>query len=327
MDKSSSITVTERSDRSLYMSAIQHILYPFNTAIIKPRKVFPAGSNQLTPRKATRKQCDVQERKVEDVYIYDITRKRDKVPATNGESKGRRRRIYFFNGGAWQMIPSSQHWGISTELASKLPNTTISLVSYPLAPQSPAPVAFPQLLRMYEQILREADEAGEQVIFAGDSSGGNIVLCLVLAALQDDPEHARCPSAIMAISPSCDLREFDKSRRELEKHDPILRIRFCEDNANKWRGDWNPEEPRVTPILGDVSVLARRGVKVHGVVAGYDILSPDARLFRDKCKEAGVAGEWLDWDKQMHVFPLAFSYRLRESREAVDWMLDVLKRS
>lgn len=327
METTPSIKVTKRTERSAFMFILQHLIKPLNTAIIKPRKVSPAGSQRLSPRKTTRRRCAVQERKIGDIYIYDLSREPSKLPRTSGESKTKKRRIYYFNGGAWQMPPSSQHWDITTEIARELPDTTVSVVSYPLAPNSPAPVTFPQLMRMYKEILREADEAEEQVVFAGDSSGGNIVLCLVLAALREDPEHARCPSAIMAVSPSCDLRQFDQSRKEVEAHDPILRIPFCEANATKWRGGWSAEDPRITPLLADVSILAKRGVKVHGVVAGYDILGPDARLFRDRCAEAGVVGEWLDWEKQMHVFPLAFNYKLPESREAKDWMLDVLRRS
>ena len=62
------------------------------------------------------------------------------------------------------------------------------------------------------------------------------------------------------------------------------------------------------------------------MTGGYDILTPDGLLFRDRLVEAGVGGSWLHWEKQMHVFPLAWRYGLRESREAKDWCVDVLRK-
>jgi acetyl esterase/lipase len=48
---------------------------------------------------------------------------------------------------------------------------------------------------------------------------------------------------------------------------------------------------------------------------------------REKCNQAGVRGEWLDWEKQMHCFPLTFGYRLPEGVWAMEWILGVLERS
>lgn len=322
----SKIKVTKRTDRSAYMFALEHLIKPFNTSIIKPKKAFPPGSNQLIPYKNATKRCEVSERKVEDIYIYDMSPKA-KSAATNGSGDIKsKKRIYYFCGGAWQMPPSSQHWGMCAEMAHQLRDSQVSVVSYPLAPNSPAPVAFPSLMRMYKRLLEDAEKVGERVVFVGDSSGGNIVLCLVLAALAEDA-NAKCPVAVMVISPSSDLRETNPDIKKVEQHDPILRLPFTLENANKWRGEWAADDPHVTPLLADVELFAKRNVQVHGVVAGYDLLSPDAILFRDKCARAGVQGEWLEWDKQMHVFPLAWSYGLPESVEAKDWILDVLRRS
>ena len=318
--------VTHRTNRSIPMFLLQHLIKPFNTAIIKPGKPLPAGSPRLTPHSSAKKHCEVKETQVEGIYIYELVAKCSTGNESNGDNgKRQKRRLYYFAGGGWQMPPSSQHWTLCAELCRQLPNTTVSLVSYPLAPNSPAPVAFPQLMKMYKRLLQDAEEAGEKVILAGDSAGGNVILCLALVGFAED-ENAPCPTDLLAISPSTDLRRNNPEIKVVEKHDPILRISFIGDSAKKWRAGWEASDPRVTPILGDVSALARRGVRVHGVFGRYDILSPDAALFRVKCEETGVRGEWLEWEKQMHCFPLAWAYRLPESVEAKDWILDVLRR-
>ncbi|KAF2768763.1 alpha/beta-hydrolase [Teratosphaeria nubilosa] len=320
------ITVTKRTNRSIRMFLLQHLLKPFHAQLTKPRKEYPAGSPKLEPHKKAYKQCDVTERQVEGIYIYDITARIPKSQAITAE-KARRKRIYYFNGGGWQMPASSEHWALCHEFAIKIPNSTVSIVSYPLAPHSPAPVAIPQLLKMYHTLLREAETADEDVILAGDSAGGNIVLCLTIGALMEDPTNAPVPKALMCISPSTDLRRHNPDIKVIEKHDPLLRTPFINMTAKKWRGEWDPHDPRISPLYADVTALAKRGVKVHGVVGRYDILGPDAVLMREKCNQLGVRGEWLDWEKQMHCFPLTWSFYLPEGVQAKDWMVDVLRRT
>ena len=68
-------------------------------------------------------------------------------------------------------------------------------------------------------------------------------------------------------------------------------------------------------------------MKVHSVTGGHDILTSDTILFREKCKTAGIDGEWLEWNKQIHCFPIAFTYRLPKSVRGKDWVIDVLKKT
>lgn len=319
------ITVTRRTDRSLYMFMIQHLMKPFKGHIIKPRKQHPPGSQKLEPCKKAREWCDIQEREVDGFYIYDLMPKQASQHRGRKEQQRRFKRIYYFAGGGWQMPPSSEHWVLCAELAKQLPDTTISMISYPLAPNTPAPVSFPGILKLYHTLLQRASDDNEKVILAGDSAGGNIVLCLTLTALLEDPD-CRVPSALFVISPSTDLRRQNPDIQVVAKKDPILTIPFINATAQKWRADWDPCDPRISPLYADVSPLAKRGVDVHGVFGRYDILSPDALLFREKCNQAFVKGEWLDWEKQMHCFPLMWSFGLSEGKAAVRWMVDVLKR-
>jgi acetyl esterase/lipase len=189
---------------------------------------------------------------------------------------------------------------------------------------------------MYRALLLGAEEEGHRVIMAGDSSGANIVLSVVLEALREDEEvqdlsieeekHISHPTAVMVISPSTDLTRSNPEIENLQHLDPMLTPKFVRDTAKAWLGEWEATDRRVSPINADISLLATAGVKVHGVTGGYDILAPDAVMFRNKCEEAEVEGEWLEWEKQMHCFVLTWPYGLREGRESVGWMLEVLKK-
>ncbi|KAF2096063.1 alpha/beta-hydrolase [Rhizodiscina lignyota] len=323
MEKSPSMRTTNRSDRSLYMRILQRVIRPFKEVpgLIKPNKTYPAGSPRLKPPGYARK-CNIQERQVEGVYVYDIT-SASRIHDTKPSADSKAHRIYYFAGGGFQKPPSSQHWRFLTAIAMQLPNAAVSVISPPLAPNCPAPKTFPQLVRVYEILLREAKEQKQRVTFAGDSSGANLALSLTLAALADGAEYS--PDAILVISPSVDSAKVNTEMVKIEPHDPILSVAFTRSVAEKWGAEWVDSDPRVSPIHRDLSLFKDRGVKVFAVTGGNDILAPDALLFRDKCIGAGVEGEWLHWEGQMHCFPLAFMYGLRESREAYESIVDRLR--
>jgi acetyl esterase/lipase len=326
---SSSIIVTRRTDRSFITHVFHKLIRPFGPSLIKPKKRTPAGSPKLDIPPNIQKTCDVSERQIESIYLYDIIAKRacDRMSF----DKKCRYRVYYFAGGGWQSPPSSHHWKCFAEIATRLPHTTLTVVSYPLAPNSPAPIAFPQLFNLYHAILQESNEAQEIVTFAGDSAGGNVVLALTIEALRQDPEDLK-PFSVFAICPSVDLVRHNPKIVEIEKHDPLLRIPFIEGTAKAWYGSgredaWDCSDPRISPIEADLSVLRNSGVIIDGVSGGYDILGPDAVAFREKLQRAGVKGEWLEWDKMMHCWPLAAVYGLfPESTEAFDWIIEVLKK-
>ncbi|KAJ4339313.1 hypothetical protein N0V95_007806 [Ascochyta clinopodiicola] len=206
------------------------------------------------------------------------------------------------------------------------------MVSVPLAPNNTASSSFPWCMKLYRELMRTADHAGERVTFMGDSSGANIALCLVMEALRqeaEDPKMPRTPTphSVMVISPSTDMTRSNPDIEKLRPFDPLLSPEIIRATAKAWTADdVDPADRTVSPINADFSLLARSGIKVHGVTAGYDVLSPDGVRFRDRCAEFGIRGEWLHWEKQMHCFVLTAPYRLSEGRRGLEWVIDVLRR-
>ncbi|PVH99847.1 alpha/beta-hydrolase [Periconia macrospinosa] len=332
----SSIKLTTRHERSLYTYLIHTITRLFRNHLGRPKMYHPEGSIELKPNRNSRRNCTVKHRTICDINVYDILSK-------TSHTQSHKRRIYYFCGGGWQSPPSSQHWHLCVRMARDIPGTSVSLVSYPLAPNNSAASAFPWLLRFYRTIMQQADEVGEEVILAGDSSGGNVVLCLTLEALREDaeatlatedkqpksPSEHRKPShpvALLTTCPSTDLTRSNPSINALAPLDPILTPEFVNQTARAWIGDWDASDPRVSPLNADLSLLAKSGIALHGVTAGHDILSPDGVLLRDRAAEAGVNGEWLHWEKQMHCFVLTAGYGVPEAKQAVDWTMRVLRK-
>jgi len=335
---SNTMEIDHRTDRSLLMAITHAVLRPFGPMITKMTNEEPAGSPKLDVPKHATTRAHVSHRTVNAVHIYDMT---PKLPhkgflKSSSEKGARKKRIYYFAGGGWRMPASADHWALTSKLAASCPDTIVSLVSYPLAPKSPAPHSIPILLELLPILLNACAAANETAILAGDSAGGNLALALPLemlraAADEHDPNTPPppMPAHILVISPSTDLRRCNPQIPILERKDPLLRHEFVKATSDVWRGEWPAEDTRLSPLLLPLRVLTalgERGVQVHGVTGGYDILTPDALLFRDKLVEAGVGGSWLHWEKQMHVYPVAWRYGLRESRKAKDWMVGVINK-
>lgn len=320
-----SIKVTERDDRTVLMSVLMRVVRLFRKQLNAGSSKHEDGSIQLKSPKARVRPCKTSHRTVCDIHIYDIV-----PPAVPKEKPSKR--IYYMAGGSWQQGPSGQHWWVCAQLALKLPDTIISLVSPPLAPNNPASSSFPSCLRLYRELMQQASCAGERVTWMGDSSGANIVLCLVMESLALDAAHPESPStphpvSVMTISPSTDLTRSNPDIDKLRDVDPLLSPAIIRATARAWVAhDTDPAHRTVSPINGDFALLAKSGIRVHGVTAGYDVLSPDGVVFRNKLSEYGVKGEWLHWAKQMHCFVLTAPYRLREGKEGFYWMVDVIKR-
>lgn len=332
------------------MSLLHILIKPIGQKLITPKKVFPAGSPKVTPHSYATKRCHITERQVNGIWIYDMTAKdpaselpaplsedlRTRLGVEGVERRRGRRRVYYFAGGAWQMPPSSEHWKLCTEICERIPSCTVSMVSYPLAPNSPAPAAFPQLVGLYETLMARASEktpGGDEeiVTFAGDSAGGNIVLGLILHVLSSIQTKAvRSPDSLLVISPTTDCTPQEPSKdavlMEAQKHDPILSAEFSNAGTAKWAGEWDAADPRLTPLNANVGVLREHDVKLFGITGSWDVLTPPTIKFKEMCEKEDVQGEWLDWDKQMHCFPLAWIYGLSESKMGKDWIIDVLCR-
>ncbi|KAG9230351.1 alpha/beta hydrolase fold-domain-containing protein [Amylocarpus encephaloides] len=322
----SSINVDHRESRSVTSAALQMLVDKISPLLFKYGDPQLAGSPQLKPHKRAEERTPVRESKLEDIFIYTFTNDSagvDKPILTH--------KLYYFAGGGFQGPPTKEHWLLCSELAVKLPAYQVNLVSYPLAPNSPAVHALPALYRLCDALSQQARAEQKWITLMGDSAGANVALTMGLHAAANalrGGSEGKCQLRnIMAISPPTDFRNQNPDIDAISSHDPVLSRTIIDDAANAWRGDWPPEEPQVSPIFADLSLFQRVGIKVDGVIAGHDVLSPDAIVFRQRLGELGVYGDWLQWDKQMHCFPIMFPYHIHEGVAGKDWILDILRRN
>lgn len=308
------------------MTILQFVVKPFGALISKPGKPLPGGSPRLKVHPSALKSCNVTERRVDDIWIYDVTSRFSPAGDIGRHEEASRRKVVYIAGGSFCMPPSSDHWKFCAELARSIPNVIISVISPPLAPNSPASATIPQLKQLFRSLLTQAEESHETVTFAGDSSGANLVLTIILDTVHQFPEVG-APDSILLISPVVDLSFTNPEITEVQKRDPVLRLDIERATAKSWAGSLDLKDPGMSPLYADLSVLKRRNVKLHGILGGSDLLTPDAAKFQQLCDRANIEGEWLLWEKQMHCFPLAFHYHLPESVHGKDWVVKILSRA
>lgn len=201
--------VTKKTSRSYRASILQTFLKSFASTLVKPGKPTDKGSPELFPDEEAFKRCNIRQRVVEGVRLYDLNARaistaENFIPAlisslkvenepvkvsekselevinqmktheeqnitshdfaaAKGSPRGKRRKqIYYFCGGGWRNKPSGDHWKLCAHLAYRLTArgfpTTVTIVSYPLAPNNPFSTSFPMLENLYNEILPPFEE-------------------------------------------------------------------------------------------------------------------------------------------------------------------------
>ncbi|KAK6218841.1 hypothetical protein QIS74_06050 [Colletotrichum tabaci] len=294
-----SLTIQEKDGRSIRMRLLQIAIKPFRPMLVSPRKPPPKADRLTVPKKIER-HYRVTERKVDGIWVYDMTQN-SQHPTRDPSPEHCHRRILYFAGGSWQMPPSKAHWAFCAELVRRMEGTKVTVISCPLAPEHPVSIAFPHIERVYKQLMTESTKAGENVVVAGDSSGGNLALSLVAWTLKTQGnENYNAPVAVLAICPTTDLRHDHPEIQQVEKLDPLHTLESVRSTAKAWcpglrnlssdeKGatDWTFNDPRVSPIQADLGLFGQYNVSVHGVIGSRDILAPEAVTFRDKCEKHG----------------------------------------
>jgi acetyl esterase/lipase len=179
-------------------------------------------------------------------------------------------------------------------------------VDYRLAPENPFPAALDDCLAAYRWLLKQ-NVAPQDIVIAGDSAGGNLVLT-TLMSLRDagDP----LPAAAVCISPITDLKGTGESF--WTKKDPMVTAKSFVRAYRHYAGNQDVCSPLLSPLYGNLHKLP--ALLIH--VGGDEILLSDATRLADKAHAAGVDVNLVIWPKMWHVWHL-FAPHLPEAQQAI----------
>jgi acetyl esterase/lipase len=203
--------------------------------------------------------------------------------------------LLYFHGGAFVAYTPDVYTAMVTSWCQPL-NIRALLVDYRLAPEHPYPTALEDCLAAYHWLLEQGIDA-HNIVIAGDSAGGN----LVLAALQHlKAGNQPLPSCAVLLSPFLDFTLSGASALDNARHDPIFTLAF----AVGIRGFYAPAamhaHPAVSPLFGEFAGLPPLLMQVGST----EMLLDDATRAAVKADAAGVPVCLEVWQRLPHVFQM-----------------------
>lgn len=194
---------------------------------------------------------------------------------------------------------------LAVELGSKL-----AAIEYRLAPEHPWPAALDDALAAYEQMISDGIPA-DGIVIVGESAGGGLALATVLAAKD---KGLKLPSAVIALSPWCDLTMSNITLRANRDRDIMLTNELLKLASELYAGDNDRTNPYISPIFGDYTGFPPLLIQVAAeeLLLG-EIIDTAGRAAEQSENEVQLEiyeGVWHVWQTMDEIVP--------EARQAVE---------
>ena len=241
------------------------------------------------------------------------TSRRARSPAFRSTRCGRsriesRQRLLYLHGGAFVFQITSYHWKLIAELAERV-GAAVTVPIYPIAPEH----GFHEMFGMVDGSLPRAccaRRAAADIVFVGDSAGGNMAVVLTMMAAQSGLPS---PGRHVLISPGLDMSLSNPEVFEAAKLDPWLAIPGGLEAIRLYAAGFDRSDWRISPLYGDLSVLP----KTLLLTGTRDILHPDSLVFAERARAAGVDVELVVEPGMIHVWPLIAIPEARPARDRI----------
>jgi len=217
--------------------------------------------------------------------------------------------LLYMHGGAFLSGSSKTHRPFVSKIAY-LSRTCALSINYRLAPENPFPAGLDDCITAYRWLL-QSGFLPEKIIVAGDSSGGNLALAMLIA-LRDG--GFPLPAAAIGISPNTDLTLSGASYSTRASVDLFFgrAATKIQTVIRNYVGDFDPKHPLISPLYAELNGLPP--LLLH--VGDHEILLDDAVQFADRAKKAGVNVSFTVWPEMIHDFQLSETF-IPEAHDAI----------
>ncbi len=228
------------------------------------------------------------------------------VPCLDIQPKGTPKgTVLYCFGGGYISGSAQEDLIVSAELCAGTGARVVS-VDYRLAPEHPWPAANEDAAVVYDALC--ASDTG--FALAGESAGGNLALTLMQRAAN---EGLAAPSAVLLLSPWCDLGHGGDSLHNNDGRDPTLRLDYVRAASALYSGAEDPNRPEISPINGAFSA---DGPPVMITTGTRDLLLSQCVELARRMRGAGQPVDLEVFDGLWHVFE--FYDELPEARASLD---------
>ncbi|UYM05849.1 alpha/beta hydrolase [Solicola gregarius] len=216
--------------------------------------------------------------------------------------------ILYFHGGGYAFGSAALSAGLASELARRAGARAVS-VDYALAPERPYPAAVQDAVAAYKALLDDG-VAADDIVFAGESSGGGLALAAILEILSTGLPR---PAAAYVASPWVDLTTTGESMTTKADDDPSLTAHGLRRRARDYGTDHDLVDGRISPVFADLVDFPALLIQV----GGNEILLDDATRLATRAASAGVPVTLEVTPDVPHVF-VGFAGMLDEADEALN---------
>jgi monoterpene epsilon-lactone hydrolase len=223
--------------------------------------------------------------------------------------------VLHFHGGVFVAGSVRTHRALGGEIAARS-GATVFMLEYRLAPEHPYPAAFDDCLAAYLALLAKG-YMPEQIVLAGDSAGGALVLALLVALRE---QNIPLPAATVMISPFVDMTLCANSFEKNKWRDPMLTKEILQRGADAYRGNIQSADARISPILADLNGLPPMLIQV----GSEEVLLDDAQQLAKHAERSGVQVDCHVYAGMWHNFQM-FNALLQTSNDALDEIAQFIK--
>ena len=214
--------------------------------------------------------------------------------------------VLYLHGGAYMANISKQHWDLIEQLMNKT-NATIVVPDYPLAPEASCNETYDFIDILYAGLT--TDYPTKRIIFIGDSAGGGLALGF---AQQLRNENKKQPNQTILFSPWLDVTMNNPNIALIDKDDKMLSIRGLRNAGQKYAGNLDLKDFRVSPIYGDLNGLCRISI----FTGTKDILNADAQKCKQLMKDQQIHFNYFEYPEMFHDWVIITG--LKESSDAIN---------
>jgi acetyl esterase/lipase len=223
------------------------------------------------------------------------------------QSAPREKAILYSHGGGFRIGSIASHRDLIARIADASGCRALA-INYRLAPEHRFPAALDDALAAYGWMLGQGLNP-QDIAFAGDSAGGNLVLATMLS-IRDC--GLPLPAAGVLMSPWTDLAATGASYVSRAKTDPIHQRPMILALAKIYLGEHGDvSDPLASPLYADLKGLPPLLIQV----GDRETVLDDSTIFAAKARAAGVDTELQVWDGVIHVFQMFPN--IPEARQAI----------
>ena len=214
--------------------------------------------------------------------------------------------VLYLHGGAYVVGTPVTFRALNAQIAREA-QVRVCVIDYRLAPEFPCPAAIDDALAAYRALLEQVPAS--RIVVGGDSAGGGLAMALLLAIRE---AGLAMPSGAFLISPWIDLRATADSYTREAARDPVLSAEVIRQAAQLYAGDLPLDDPRLSPVLGDLRGLPPLFIQSTEA----EILTDDSTALLERAKAAEVSVTLESWPGLWHDWQL-FCGKVPEATQAV----------